>query len=90
MANGQCLMPAGLQAGVASEDEVYDCINKEFNPVRVGFRGGPEVWTRDVLNLGAAPDKLIKLVGGGGRAGLRCGHGTCSTWGPHQTNSSNW
>jgi hypothetical protein len=34
----------------------------EFNPVRVGFHGGPDVWTRDVLNLGVKPDKLIALV----------------------------
>lgn len=31
----------------------------EFNPVRVGFHGGKEVWTRDVLNLGVSPQRLV-------------------------------
>jgi len=37
----------------------------------------PDVWTRDVLNLGVKPDKLISMVRGGGRGskgdGPRCG-----------------
>ena len=31
--------------------------------VRAGFHGGADVWTRDVLNLGVRPDKLIAKVG---------------------------
>ncbi len=30
--------------------------------VRAGFHGGEDVWTRDVLNLGVRPDKLIAKV----------------------------
>ncbi len=52
------------------------CHPAQFNPVRVGFawqsggavpggreaRGGTEVWTRDVLNLGVSPDALVQLM----------------------------
>ncbi len=45
-----------------STDEVDECISIEFNPVRAGFHGSQEVWTRDVLNLGVKPDMLIAKV----------------------------
>lgn len=30
---------------------------------RAGFHGSPDVWTRDVLNLGVRPDRLVERVG---------------------------
>lgn len=39
-----------LQLGILSEAELESVIVMEFNPVRVGFAGAGEVWTRDVLN----------------------------------------
>ncbi|KAK9803372.1 hypothetical protein WJX72_000257 [[Myrmecia] bisecta] len=51
-----------VEAGVLTEQEAEECIGKEFNPVRAGFRGGEDVWTRDILNLGVRPDKLIAKV----------------------------
>ena len=30
--------------------------------MRVGFRGGGEIWTKDVLNLGVSPAKLVELM----------------------------
>lgn len=56
------LLIASLQLGLLSESEAEAVIAVEFNPVRVGFHGGADVWTRDVLNLGVKPDKLIALV----------------------------
>lgn len=50
------------QAGLLAEDELNDVIAHEFNPVRCGFHGAPEVWTRDVLNLGVRPDALIQRM----------------------------
>ena len=47
-----------------SREEADSCISVEFNPVRAGFGGGEEVWTRDVLNLGISPDGIIRLVRG--------------------------
>eukprot|EP00884_Botryococcus_braunii_P001077 jgi/Botrbrau1/10970/Bobra.0383s0024.1 len=50
------------EQGVLAEEEMDEVIGKEFNPVRCGFLGGKDVWTRDVLNLGVRPDRLIALV----------------------------
>ncbi len=50
---------AQVASGVATAEEAEECISSEFNPVRAGFRGSPDVWTRDVLNLGVRPDKII-------------------------------
>ena len=44
------------------------CITSRFNPIRAGFHGYADVWTRDVLNLGVRPDILIDKV----RAPLNC------------------
>jgi lycopene cyclase CruP len=51
-----------VHEGLLSTDEVDECISIEFNPVRAGFHGSQEVWTRDVLNLGVTPDMLIAKV----------------------------
>ena len=47
---------------MATAEEAEECISSEFNPVRAGFRGSPDVWTRDVLNLGVRPDRIIAQV----------------------------
>ncbi len=52
-----------MEEGLLTVDEAEECIGVEFNPVRVGFHGGTQVWTRDVLNVGVQPDKLIAKVG---------------------------
>ena len=48
-----------MELGILSEDEAQACTSTEFNPVRVGFDGGADVWTRDVLNLGVSPARLV-------------------------------
>ena len=67
-------LSALLRAGVVTAEELESCVSIEFNPVRVGFKTdtsytgddpklrGFELYTRDVLNLGLAPDLLIALV----------------------------
>lgn len=84
--------PCVLQAGVVSEAELEACINIEFNPVRVSF-GGQAVWTRDVLNLGASPARLVdlmrrKLEAAGGhvyeRTGIQGG------WAGHELPTPGW
>ena len=52
-----------VHEGLLTTEEVEDCISITFNPVRAGFHGSQDVWTRDVLNLGVKPDKLIAKVG---------------------------
>ena len=52
-----------VHEGLLTAEEADECISIEFNPVRAGFHGSHDVWTRDVLNLGVKPDKLIAKVG---------------------------
>lgn len=54
-----------LQAeqGILDQAQVEECITSRFNPIRAGFHGHKDVWTRDVLNLGVRPDMLIEKVG---------------------------
>lgn len=56
-----------VELGVLSEQEAEDCVSVEFNPVRIGFhgdppRGGVEIMTRDVLNLGVSPARLVEAA----------------------------
>lgn len=56
-----------VEMGLLTEQEAEECITSEFNPVRIAFHGdnpgqGAEVWTRDVLNLGASPARLVAAV----------------------------
>jgi lycopene cyclase CruP len=51
-----------VQQGLFTAREAEECISSEFNPVRAGFYGGVDVWTKDVLNLGIRPDRIIAKV----------------------------
>ena len=51
-----------VEEGLVSRSDAEECVTSEFNPVRAGFYGGDDVWTRDVLNLGVRPDKIIEKV----------------------------
>lgn len=48
-----------VEMGVLTEADIETSIAVEFNPVRVGFHGGKDIWTRDVLNLGVSPAQLV-------------------------------
>jgi len=50
-----------VKAGVITQDEVDQVISIEFNPSRVAFEGGTEIWVTDILNLGVSPAKLINI-----------------------------
>jgi flavin-dependent dehydrogenase len=51
-----------VKAGVLSEEQAEACVTIEFNPIRAGFYGYPDISTNDVLNLGVSPRKLIAAV----------------------------
>mmetsp|Transcript_34903 Transcript_34903/g.98967 ORF Transcript_34903/g.98967 Transcript_34903/m.98967 type:complete len:622 (-) Transcript_34903:425-2290(-) len=53
-----------VKLGVLTRAEAEDSISIEFNPVRAVFHGAEDeaVWTKDVLNLGVAPAKLVKCA----------------------------
>ena len=44
-----------MTEGLVSSAELEAAIVTEFNPIRVGFAGGPDMWVRDILNLGVHP-----------------------------------
>jgi lycopene cyclase CruP len=51
-----------LEMDLLSLQELEDVIVTECNPVRLQFLDGPEVWVRDVLNLGIDPVLLLNLL----------------------------
>lgn len=66
-----------VEAGLLTPEELAQVIVTEYNPGRVGFRGGTDYWVRDVLNLGVSPRLLLailkeKLIRSGGRVQEHC------------------
>lgn len=51
-----------VSSGVMTETEAEEIISIEFNPIRCGFDGSPDVWVEDVLNLGVSPATAIQMV----------------------------
>jgi lycopene cyclase CruP len=43
-------------------DELAQAIVTEYNPARVSFQGGTEVWVEDVLNIGVNPIYLLETL----------------------------
>mmetsp|Transcript_93981 Transcript_93981/g.166343 ORF Transcript_93981/g.166343 Transcript_93981/m.166343 type:complete len:701 (-) Transcript_93981:20-2122(-) len=48
-----------VELGILTMDDLKEVIANEWNPVRVGFTGGTDVWLQDVLNTGVRPRALI-------------------------------
>ena len=44
-----------------TSSELESAIATEYNPSRIGFKGGKDIWVRDVLNLGVSPIILLDL-----------------------------
>ncbi|KXZ50501.1 hypothetical protein GPECTOR_16g676 [Gonium pectorale] len=60
-----------VELGLLSREELRAAVVSEFNPIRVGFLGGQDMWTSDVLNLGVQPRRLLdslrrRFLGAGG------------------------
>ena len=51
-----------LELDLLTEAELEEAIATSFNPVRVSFHGSPELWLRDVLNLGVDPVFLLETL----------------------------
>jgi lycopene cyclase CruP len=45
-----------------TEAELQKAIATEYNPARVGFKPGAEVWVKDVLNIGVEPIYLLEQL----------------------------
>lgn len=51
-----------MEEGLLTPSEVEEVVVSEFNPVRVAFEGVAEIVTRDILNCGVSPRKLLEVL----------------------------
>ncbi|NJL62952.1 MAG: FAD-binding oxidoreductase [Methylacidiphilales bacterium] len=51
-----------VELGLLSEGELTNAIATEYNPARVAFHQGTEVWVEDVLNIGVNPVYLLETL----------------------------
>jgi len=63
---------AFLELDLLTEVELETAIATIYNPARVGFQGGQNLWVRDILNIGVDPVYLLevlkqKFLGAGGK-----------------------
>lgn len=48
-----------VELGLLTEAELENAIATEYNPARIKFAGGDDLWVRDVLNVGVDPVYLL-------------------------------
>ncbi|QIR37742.1 FAD-binding oxidoreductase [Tolypothrix sp. PCC 7910] len=51
-----------LELNLLTNAELEQAIATEYNPARVSFQGGTEVWVEDVLNIGVDPIYLLATL----------------------------
>ncbi|MEW5307740.1 MAG: hypothetical protein WDW36_010116 [Sanguina aurantia] len=51
-----------VELGLLEPEELERAILSDFNPIRVGFEGGKDIWVRDCLNLGVHPKCLLEIL----------------------------
>jgi lycopene cyclase CruP len=51
-----------VELNLLTEEELERAIATEYNPARVSFQGGTEVWVEDVLNIGVDPVYLLATL----------------------------
>jgi len=51
-----------VEMGLLSEAELDSAIASQYNPARITFTGGPELWVKDVLNIGVDPKYLLETL----------------------------
>jgi len=51
-----------LELDLLTQEELENAIATQYNPARVSFFGGTEVWVNDVLNIGIDPIYLLEAV----------------------------
>ena len=51
-----------LELGLLSEAELERAIATEYNPARIGFFGGNDLWVNNVLNVGVSPVLLLEML----------------------------
>ncbi len=53
-----------VRLGLLTEDELEGAIASQYNPARVAFHQGVELWVEDVLNIGVDPVELLDQLKG--------------------------
>jgi lycopene cyclase CruP len=53
---------AFLELDLLTEEELAQAIATVYNPARVGFQGGQDLWVRDILNIGVDPVYLLEVL----------------------------
>ena len=61
-----------VEIGLLSEGELEKAIASQYNPARISFTGGEDLWVEDILNIGVDPVYLLerlkqKFVENGGK-----------------------
>ena len=51
-----------LELNLLSAAELEQVIATQYNPARISFLDGPELWVRDVLNIGIDPVSLLETL----------------------------
>ncbi|MDZ8052275.1 MAG: FAD-dependent oxidoreductase [Aulosira sp. ZfuVER01] len=51
-----------VELNLLTHEELEQAIATEYNPARVSFQGGTEVWVEDVLNIGVDPVYLLATL----------------------------
>lgn len=51
-----------IELDLLTEVELEIAIATVYNPARVGFQGGKELWVRDILNIGIDPIYLLEVL----------------------------
>ena len=61
-----------VEMELLSEEELEQAIASQYNPARISFNGGKDLWVKDILNIGVDPVYLLetlkqKFLASGGR-----------------------
>ena len=51
-----------IELELLTEAELETAIATEYNPARLGFLGGKDIWVKDVLNIGVDPVYLLETL----------------------------
>lgn len=51
-----------LELNLLTESELEKAIITRYNPGRIGFLGGKDIWVQDVLNIGVYPVYLLEIL----------------------------
>jgi lycopene cyclase CruP len=55
-------LDAFVELGLLTPSELDRAIATDYNPARVSFFEGPEIWVRDILNIGVDPVYLLETL----------------------------